>query len=98
MSHNTCPVCSMGHLKPTGNPYMQLVNGTLVQAPTISGWRCDVCAESFFDGRAVRELDLLIHDAGPPPNHHISPQIPPEQETSERAQETPKVLRPQSEQ
>ena len=88
----------MGHLKPTGNPYLQLVNSTLIQAPTIMGWKCDVCGESYYDGRAVRELDLLINDAGPPPNRYMPPKSPPEQEITERAPDTPKVLRPQSEQ
>lgn len=68
-----CPVCSMGHLAPTGAPFMQTLNGTLIQAPTITAWKCDICGESFFDGQAVRRLEMLIDDAGPPPNYQPSP-------------------------
>jgi YgiT-type zinc finger domain-containing protein len=67
-----CPACSMGQLKATGTPYMQVTNGTLIQVPTITAWKCDICGESFFDERAVRRLDTLIGEAGPPPNRHRS--------------------------
>jgi hypothetical protein len=98
MAH-TCPVCSAGHLHTTGIPYMQMANETLIQAPTIMGWKCDICGETFFDGRAVRQLELLINEAGPPPNRFSAPNAPAEREAVEPTPEpdSAKGLRPPTE-
>lgn len=96
-SENSCPVCVMGRLRATGMPYMQVINDTLIQAPTISGWKCDVCGETFFDGRALRQLELLIHEAGPPPNRYHAPPPVSEREPVESAPGNAEGLHPPSE-
>ena len=100
----TCPVCSMGHLAPTGAPYMQILNGTLIQAPMITAWKCDICGESFFDGQAVRRLETLIGETGPPPNHYAPPPTAIQVEQTESSEpdsvasieEATKALQPRS--
>ncbi|NLX08561.1 MAG: YgiT-type zinc finger protein [Chloroflexi bacterium] len=74
---NTCPSCQVGLLRPTRQVYVHLYNGTLVHAPNVPAWRCDVCGASFYDSKTLNRIELLIGDAGPPPNHHLpTPEAP----------------------
>jgi YgiT-type zinc finger domain-containing protein len=69
----TCPICHLGVLKEAPTVFIQFYGETLIHAPNVPAWKCDVCGETFFDPEAVRRIDTLIGDGGPPPNRHSSP-------------------------
>ena len=52
--------------------YVQVYNGTLVHIPNVPAHRCDVCGQVFFDSERLRQLEVLIGQAGLPPNRHTS--------------------------
>jgi YgiT-type zinc finger domain-containing protein len=97
---DTCPNCQIGQLKPVRTTYVQVYNYTLVQVPNVTAWKCDVCALSFFDPSLIRRLELLIGDAGPPPNHHTptAPDIAPHIRPPAPGDDPPDEARPHSEQ
>lgn len=66
----TCPRCGVGHLLATRLTYIHLYDNTLIHAPNTAAWRCDVCGLTVFDPDAVRRIDVLAGEAGPPPNFH----------------------------
>jgi YgiT-type zinc finger domain-containing protein len=68
-----CPVCQVGHLKATQTTYVQVYDGTLVSVPNVLTWKCDVCGSSQYDPGTIRRLEVMIGEAGPPPNHHSTP-------------------------
>lgn len=68
----TCPHCNIGHLHPQRLTYVQVYNGTLVHIPNVPARRCDVCGQVFFDSERLRQLEVMIGQAGLPPNRHIS--------------------------
>lgn len=68
-----CPHCQVGHLKHRRTVYVTLVDGTLIHAPNVPAWQCDVCKLTIFDTATVRRIELLIGESGPPPNHHTPP-------------------------
>ncbi len=82
----------MGKLQATGMPYIQVYNGTLIQAPNLTAYKCDICGQSFFDSRAVGQLEALIGAAGPPPNYHHSP--PTEANSAPPTDDIPPTLHP----
>lgn len=52
--------------------YIQIYNGTLIHAPNVTAWKCDVCGQTDFDSEAVRRVEILVGEAGPPPNAHAA--------------------------
>lgn len=69
-----CPNCQMGHMKPISATYAQIYGNTLVQAPNVAAWTCDVCGHTVFDPQAIRRIEALISGAGLPPNVHAAPE------------------------
>ncbi len=67
---DACPTCEVGHLSQLQTVYVQVYESTLVHAPHVTAWKCDLCGEWFFDPDAIRRLDVLVGEAGPPPNRH----------------------------
>lgn len=66
---NSCPVCQMGRLHETRAVYVRVYEGTLVNVPDVATLRCDVCGTVFYDPDLIRSVEVLIGEAGPPPNH-----------------------------
>ncbi|HEX3050844.1 MAG TPA: YgiT-type zinc finger protein [Aggregatilineaceae bacterium] len=73
----TCLNCQLGRLQSQQTVYVQVYQGTLVSAPNLLSWRCDVCGQTYYDEQTIRRLEMLIGEAGPPPNHHASIQSRP---------------------
>ena len=69
----TCPACQVGHLKAIKTTYARVYDDTLIQVPNIAAWKCDICGETLYDPETIRRLEVLIGEAGPPPNRHVSP-------------------------
>ncbi len=69
----TCPHCNIGHLHPQRLTYVQVYNRTLVHIPNVPARRCDVCGQVFFDAEKLRQFEVLIGQAGLPPNRHRAP-------------------------
>ncbi|HML24499.1 MAG TPA: YgiT-type zinc finger protein [Aggregatilinea sp.] len=72
MPIDTCPSCGVGQLKPAQTVYVQVVDGTLVSAPNVPAWICDVCGLTLFDSATVQNIEFMIGESGPPPNRHLS--------------------------
>lgn len=53
--------------------YVHVYDSTLVHIPNVPAWKCDVCGMSLFDDEAIRRIEVLIGEAGPPPNHYTAP-------------------------
>lgn len=68
--NDRCNICQIGLLQPTQATYTRLINGTLIQVPNTPAWRCDVCGEIVFAPEVEQRIDLLVGEAGPPPNEH----------------------------
>ena len=85
----TCPHCNIGHLRPQRLTYVQVYNGTLVHIPNMPARRCDVCGQVFFDAERLRQLEVLIGQAGLPPNRHVSGADVAEAEPQSPAQSAP---------
>jgi YgiT-type zinc finger domain-containing protein len=77
--HFVCPACRMGHLDLRLTTYVRQYGQTLISVPGTPAWVCDVCHERHFDPSSVQRIEMLIGQAGPPPN---------------RYRPTPKVKRP----
>ncbi|MBN1680732.1 MAG: YgiT-type zinc finger protein [Anaerolineae bacterium] len=75
---NTCPYCHLGHLHPTQHTYVHAYEDSLVHMPNIPAWQCDVCRVVLYDECAIRQLEVLIGESGPPPNRYV-PQTAPSQ-------------------
>lgn len=73
----SCPRCGVGRMQPTQADFSQVYYGTLVQSPNVSAWRCDVCHYLQFEDDAVRQIDVLVGEAGPPPNRYAADAPPP---------------------
>ncbi len=52
----------------TRRTYNRLYGATLVHAPDVLAWRCGVCRLVIFDQPAVDRIELVVGQAGPPPN------------------------------
>jgi len=89
-----CPNCHIGRLTPIQTVLVRLYGDTLVQAPNMPARQCDVCGETFFDDEALRRVDVLIGESGPPPNRHTPP--PPPTDTDSDAPASPVHLRPRT--
>jgi YgiT-type zinc finger domain-containing protein len=68
MTEETCPACQVGRLKATTATYVEVYQGTLIQAPNTAAWRCDTCGQVYFDEAAIQRLNALIGTGGLPPN------------------------------
>jgi YgiT-type zinc finger domain-containing protein len=60
----------MGRLDLRLTTYTHMYDGTLVNVPNTPAWVCDVCHTWQFEPEAVRRIELLIGQAGPPPNRY----------------------------
>jgi YgiT-type zinc finger domain-containing protein len=76
-----CPVCRLGHLDLRPAVYIRMYGETLIHVPNTPAWECDVCRQRQFDPASVQRIELLVGQAGPPPNRY-------------RPQPTPATLRP----
>ncbi len=52
--------------------HVRVYNDTLIHIPNIPTQKCDVCGQYFFEDTHLRRFEVMIGEAGPPPNHHIS--------------------------
>jgi len=50
--------------------YVRHFGDTLVSVPNTPAWECDVCHEREFDPAGIQRIEMLVGQAGPPPNHH----------------------------
>jgi len=50
----------MGYLQPAVETYVAVYEGTLLSAPTMHGWKCDICQYIEFNEDALVRLDALI--------------------------------------
>lgn len=86
----TCPNCQVGRLKPIRTTYAHIYDDTLIQVPNIPAWKCDVCGEIIYDPDAIRRIEVLIGEAGPPPNQHIATPAPTGSERPSAPDEAPR--------
>lgn len=71
--NNFCPVCQVGRLREMRAVYIRVYEGTLVNVPNVETLRCDYCGSSFYDPDTIRSVEVLVGEAGPPPNHFTPP-------------------------
>jgi YgiT-type zinc finger domain-containing protein len=72
-----CPVCLSGSLKPTRSVFVRVYEDTLIHVPNVPAWKCDICGLIYFDSSTIRRTEVLIGEAGPPPNrYHPAPPMP----------------------
>jgi hypothetical protein len=57
---STCPHCQIGNLHPTAETYSMVFGSSVLSAPNIPAWRCDICSYLEYDEDALMRLDLLI--------------------------------------
>ena len=65
-----CPYCHLGHMTPRMAVYVRQFGETLVNVPNTPAWECDVCHHRQFDPASVQRIEMLVGQAGPPPNHY----------------------------
>jgi YgiT-type zinc finger domain-containing protein len=80
----------VGRLRPIQTTYAHVYDDTLIQMPNIAAWKCDVCGETLYDPEAIRRIEVLIGDAGPPPNRHIPAPAPTGNDLPAAADEVPR--------
>ncbi len=68
-----CPSCHLGHLDLKLTTYVRQYGETMICVPNTPGWTCDVCHFCQFDPSAVQRIEVLIGQAGPPPNRYQPP-------------------------
>ncbi|MHB8626309.1 MAG: YgiT-type zinc finger protein [Aggregatilineales bacterium] len=66
----TCPECHIGHLMPALTTYVHQYGETMISIPNMPGWRCDLCHICQFDPAAIDRIEVLIGQAGLPPNRY----------------------------
>ncbi|MEP7287725.1 MAG: YgiT-type zinc finger protein [Chloroflexota bacterium] len=69
-----CPNCHLGHMHLRLTVYVRLFGETLISVPNTPAWECDVCHQREFDPDSVQRIELLVGQAGPPPNRHRVPE------------------------
>jgi hypothetical protein len=57
---STCPHCQIGNLHPVVETYSMVFGSSVLSAPDIPAWRCDICSYLEYDEDALMRLDLLI--------------------------------------
>jgi YgiT-type zinc finger domain-containing protein len=65
-----CPYCHLGHMRPRMAVYVRQFGETLVNVPNTPAWECDVCHHRQFEPASVQRIEMLVGQAGPPPNHY----------------------------
>ena len=65
-----CPACHLGRMHHRMTVYSRQFGETIVSVPNTPAWECDVCHEREFDPIAVQRIELLVGQAGPPPNRY----------------------------
>ncbi len=73
---NPCPVCQVGRLRETRTVYVRVYEGTIVSVPNVETLQCDFCGTAFYDPETIRSVEVMIGEAGPPPNHFTPPAAP----------------------
>lgn len=68
--HYTCPTCRLGHMDLKLKVYLGQYGGTLISVPNTPAWVCDTCRSSQFDPESIRRIEMLVGQAGPPPNRY----------------------------
>jgi YgiT-type zinc finger domain-containing protein len=68
-----CPACLAGHFKPARAVFIRIYEGTLIHMPRVPAWKCDLCGLVYFDSTIISHIEVLIGEAGPPPNHYTPP-------------------------
>jgi YgiT-type zinc finger domain-containing protein len=82
----TCPVCRLGRLESRSRVYLRRFGNTLVSVPNTPAWECDVCHYRQFDPTSIQRIEVLVGQAGPPPNRYKSTPVEPlEAKTSGKA-------------
>lgn len=66
--HPPCPICQIGrtHLKLV--TFTQVYGRTLVSVPNTPARVCDFCHAIEYDSQAMNRIEILVGQAGPPPN------------------------------
>lgn len=64
-----CPVCHVGRMSPRLTTYIRQFGETIINVPNTPALECDVCHAREFDPEAVQRIEMLVGQAGPPPNH-----------------------------
>jgi YgiT-type zinc finger domain-containing protein len=67
-----CPACHLGRMHLRMTVYSRQFGETIISVPNTPAWECDVCHEREFDPQAVQRIEMLVGQAGPPPNQHKS--------------------------
>lgn len=57
---STCPHCQIGNLAPVVETYRLVFGSSVLSAPDVPAWRCDICFYLEYDEDALMRLDLLI--------------------------------------
>lgn len=65
-----CPYCHLGHMRAQMVVYTRQFAETLVNVPNTPAWECDVCHHRQFDPTSVQRIEMLVGQAGPPPNRY----------------------------
>jgi YgiT-type zinc finger domain-containing protein len=65
-----CQTCHIGHVNLRLTTYIQQYGETLISVPNTPAWICDVCHEQQFDASSIQRIELLVGQAGPPPNRY----------------------------
>src|SRR5260370_35754059 len=74
--HFVCPACHLGHLDLRLTVYVRMFGETLIHVPNTPAWECDVCHHRQFDPASVQRIEMLVGQAGPPPNPYRPPAPP----------------------
>ena len=74
--HFVCPVCHLGHLDLRLTVYVRMFGETLIHVPNMPAWECDVCHHRQFDPASIQRIEMLVGQAGPPPNRYRPPAPP----------------------
>lgn len=74
--HFVCPVCHLGHLDLRLTVYVRLFGETLIHVPNMPAWECDVCHHRQFESASIQRIEMLVGQAGPPPNRYRPPAAP----------------------
>lgn len=72
MVFDSCPYCGIGKLHAATRTHVLVYADTLIHIPNIPTQKCDVCGQYFFEDTHLRRFEVMIGEAGPPPNYHRS--------------------------
>jgi YgiT-type zinc finger domain-containing protein len=66
--------------------YLRQYGGTLICVPNTPAWVCDTCHSSQFDPESIRRIEMLVGQAGPPPNRYQPSPAQPQGQTQPQGQ------------